>query len=165
VKLIKTDPSYFAIAEAAQALGQSGSPQAYDELAGAVALESWQGTIQAGVLRGLAALKDPRALEAGLKYATPGNANAVRAAAFQLLAEVGKGNDRALDTLLSALKEKSFQIKFNVVQALGKLGDPRAIPVLEELAKSPDIPAFGKQMIAGTVNQIKNSKQQEEKKD
>jgi len=165
VKIINTDPSYFAIAEAARALGQSGSPEAYDVLAESLKLESWQGTIRAGVLGGFAALKDPRALEAGLKYATPGNPSSLRNAAFQILAEAGKGNDRALETLLSALKEKSFQARFNAVQALAKLGDQRAIPVLEELAKSSDIPAFAKQIIVGAINQIKNAKPKEAQKE
>jgi HEAT repeat protein len=163
VKIINTDPSYFAIAEAARALGQSGSPQAYDVLAGALKLESWQGTIRAGVLGGFAALKDPRALEAGLKYATPANPASLRNAAFQILGEAGKGNDRALETLLSVLKEKLLQTRFNALHAIGKLGDQRAIPALEELAKSSDIPAFGKQIITGAINQIKNPKKEGQK--
>ncbi len=163
VKIINTDPSYFAIAEAAKALGQTGSPRAYDILEGALKLESWQGTIRAGVLGGFAALKDPRALEAGLKYATPENPSSLRIAAFQILTEVGKGNDRALDAFLSVLKEKSFQARFASVQALAKLGDQRAIPALEELARSSDIPAFAKQIIAGAINQIKNAQKEGQK--
>jgi len=165
VKIINTDPSYFAIAEAARALGQSGAPQAYDVLAAAMKMPSWQSTIQAGALGGLAGLKDPRALEAGLKYSMPGNPTSLRAASFQVLAEIGKGNDRALDTLLSALKEKSLQIRFTALQALGKLGDPRAIPALEELQKAPDTPAFARPIVTGTINQIKNQKKEGEKKD
>ena len=163
VKIINNDPSYFAIAEAAKALGQSGAPAAYDALADAMKLESWQGTIRAGVLGGFASLKDPRALDIALKYASPANPANVRAAAFQVLAEVGKGNDRALDALLSALKEKSLNVRFNAVQALGQLGDPRAIPALEEMAKSPDVPGFGKQIITGAINQIKNAKREGQK--
>src|SRR5262249_60067245 len=125
IKIMNTDPSYFAVAEAARALGQTGSPQAYDVLAAGMKLESWQGTIRAGVLGGLTELKDPRALEAGLKYSTPNNSNNLRVAAFQVLGETGKGNDRALEALLSALKEKSMQERFNAVQALSKLGDQR----------------------------------------
>ena len=163
VKIINSDPSYFAIGEAANALGQCGSPQAYDVLAGALKLESWQGTIRAGVLGGFAALKDPRALEAGLKYATPANPSTLRTAAFQILTEAGKGNDRVLETFLSALKEKSPQARFAAVQALAKLGDQRAIPALEELAKSTDLPAFAKQIITGAINQIKNAKKEGQK--
>jgi HEAT repeat protein len=162
VKIINSDPSYFAIAEAAKALGQSGSPKAYDVLADAMKLESWQGTIRAGVLGGFAALKDPRALDIALKYASPADPTNLRAAAFQVLAEIGKGNDRALEALLSALKEKSLNVRFNAVQALGQLGDPRAIPALEEAAKSSDIPAFARQIITGAINQIKNAKPKEQ---
>jgi aminopeptidase N len=158
IKIINTDPSYFAIAEAARALGQSGSPQAYDALAGALKLESWQGTIRAGVLGGFAALKDPRAIEVGLKYATPANPSNLRNAAFQILAEEGKGNDRVLEMFLSVLKENSIQARFAAVQGLAKLGDKRAIPALEELARGSDLPAFGKQIIIGAINQIKNAK-------
>lgn len=163
IKIINNDPSYFAVAEAARALGHSGSPRAYDALAGAMKLESWQGTIRAGVLGGLAALKDPRALEAGLKYAAPGNPANLRNAAFQILVDAGKDNDRVLETLLSALKEKSFQSRFNALQALVKLGDRRAIPALEEASNAPDIPAFARQLIEGAINQIKNARPKEEK--
>lgn len=164
VKIINSDPSYFAIAEAAKALGQSGSPQAYDVLAEAMKLESWQGTIKAGVLGGFAALKDPRALDIALKYASPPNPANLRAAAFQVLAEIGHGNDRALEALLSALKEKSPNVRFSAVQALGQLGDPKAIPALEELAKSSDIPAFARQIVSGAIYQIRNEKPRDEKK-
>jgi aminopeptidase N len=155
IKIMNTDPSYFAVAEAARALGQTGSPQAYDVLAAAMKLESWQGTIRAGVLGGLAELKDPRALEVALRYSTPGNSSNLRNAAFQLLAATGKGNNRALEALLSVLKEKSSQAKFSAVEALSKLGDQRAIPALEELGKSPDIPTFGKAVIAGAIEKIR----------
>lgn len=158
IKLINTDPSYFAVAEAARALGQSGSPEAYDVLIGAMKTESWQDTIRAGVLGGLGALKDPRGLEAGLKYASPPYPTSLRTAAFQVLAEAGKASDRALEILTSALKEKSFQIKFAAIQALAKLGDKRAIPALEEMLNSPDLPGFGKPIITGAINQINDAK-------
>jgi aminopeptidase N len=157
IKAMNSDPSYFAVAEAARALGQTGSPKAYDVLTTALNLESWQGTIRTGVLGGLAELKDARTLESALKYSTPGNPSNVRSAAFQLLAEIGKGNDRAFEALISVLKDKSLQSRFNAIEALAKLGDQRAIPALEELARSSDIPAFGKSIIAGAIEKIRNS--------
>jgi HEAT repeat protein len=81
----------------------------------------------------------------------------VRSAAFQLLAETGKGNDRVFETLLSALREKSLQTRFNAIEALAKLGDQRAIPALEELARSSDFPAFGKGVIAGAIEKIRKA--------
>jgi aminopeptidase N len=165
VKTINSDPSYFAVAEAAKALGQTGSPQAYPTLEAALKLESWHSTIRAGVLGGLAALKDPRTLDVGLNYSAEANPQELRIAAFRILGEMGKGNDRALQALLSALKEKSVQIQFGAVQALAKLGDERAIPALEEASKGADLPAFGKLMITGAINQIRSQNKQPEKQE
>src|SRR6185369_4752886 len=165
IKTINTDPSYFAVAEAAKALGQTGSPQAYATLEASLKLESWHSTIRAGVLGGLAALKDPRTIDVGLKYSTESNPSELRNAAFRILGEMGKGNDRALQALLSALKEKSSQIQIGAVQALAKLGDERAIPALEEASKSSELPAFGKLIITGAIHQIKAQNKQSEKQD
>jgi aminopeptidase N len=165
IGITKTDPSYFAVVEAARALGESGSPRAYGTLLALLKQDSWQDTIRGGAIRGLAELKDPRSLDVALKYAAPGQSTAVRAAAFELLAEVGKGKDRALEILTAALKETSRQISFSAVRALGALGDQRAIPALEEFAKRPDLPPYAKPMITMTVNRLKNAaKQNQEKK-
>ncbi|HKP86382.1 MAG TPA: M1 family aminopeptidase [Blastocatellia bacterium] len=163
IKMIRSDPSYFVIAEAARALGQSGSPLAYDALASALKLDSWQDTIRAGVLEGLVALKDPRSLTIGFKYAAPNTKPALRRAAFQLIASGGKGDGRAIETLLAATKDRSLQARFNAVQALVMLGDARAIPVLEELAKSPELSAQFKQAINNAIEKIKNPQKPEEK--
>ncbi len=164
VKIINSDPSYFAISEAATALGQTGAPQAYALLTETLKQESWNGTIRAGAISGLAALGDPKALEIGMKYAAPGNPASVRGAAFKLLASAGKGNKQALDVLISALEEPSLQVKFNALQAIQATGDPRALPALEKLAKSDDLPGFARGFVMNVINQIKNPKKAEEKK-
>jgi aminopeptidase N len=165
ISITKTDPSYFVIVEAARALGQSAAPQAYDSLLALLNQDSWQDTIRGGAMRGLAELKDPRALDTAVKYAAPGNLAGVRGPAFELLAEIGKGNDRTLGILTAALKEPSRQILFSAVQALGTLADPRSIPALEEFAKRPDFPSFARQMVNMTISRIKNAaKQNQEKK-
>ncbi|HEX8088751.1 MAG TPA: M1 family aminopeptidase, partial [Blastocatellia bacterium] len=158
VGVINSDPSYFAIAEAATALGQTGAPKAFDVLSGALKLESWQGVIRAGVLSGLAALKDPRSLEMGLKYAAPSNPDNLRTAAFQVIAVTGRGDDRAFEVLVNVLKEKSPQARYFAIQALGTLGDARAIPALEEAAKSPELSGVFRQAINAAIAQIKNPK-------
>jgi aminopeptidase N len=127
-------------------------------------MESWQETVRAGALGGLAALKDPRALDIGLKYAAPGNPANLRVAAFSLLGELGKGDDRALQTLFAALKEQSIFIRFTAAQALGAIADARAVPVLEEMVKSGEMPEFAKRQISAIILQIKNTKKQDDKK-
>ncbi len=156
IKLMNSDPSYFAIAEAARALGQTGSPLAYDTLMNALKLDSWQDTIRAGALDGLVALKDPRSLAVGFKYAAPNNPFFLRQAAFQLIAGAGKGNDRAFETLRAATREKPIQARITAIQALVALGDARAIPMLEELAKSSELPDAIKQIINSGIGRMKN---------
>ncbi|HVG20486.1 MAG TPA: M1 family aminopeptidase [Blastocatellia bacterium] len=156
IGVINSDPSYFAIAEAATALGQSGATKAFEVLSDALKMESWQGTIRAGVLAGLAALKDPRSFEIGLKYAAPSNPDNLRASAFQVIATTGKGNDRAFEALVNVLKEKSPQARLFAIQALGTLGDARAIPALEEAAKSQNFPGPFKQVVDAVIVLIKN---------
>jgi aminopeptidase N len=159
--IINSDPSYYAVAEAAKALGQTGAPGAFDTLTALLKQDSWQETIRGGALNGLAALKDPSALEIGLKYAAPGNRASLRGTAFLMLANIGKGNDQVLKTLTDALKEPAPQILFSAVQSIGVLGDPRAAPALEELLKNlpPGIPeGIAKQFVGGLINQLKNKK-------
>ena len=122
----------------------------------ALKTDSWQNTIQGGVLKGLAALKDSRSFEIALKFTAPGNPMEMRAQAFMLLAETGKGKDQALEILTAALKDPSLQIKFSALQALMVLSDPRAIPAIEALAKTPGLPAFATQFITSAINQLKN---------
>jgi aminopeptidase N len=155
--LIKTDPSYFVVSSSANALGQTGDPRAYQILMDTMGRDSWGETIRGGALRGLGALKDPHALEIGLKYARPGNPEAIRGPALMVLAEVGKGNDEVLGILTAALKEQSEQVVFSALQAIGTLGDRRAVPALEELSHRPDLAGIGfaQQFIAGVINRLK----------
>ena len=164
ITTIKNDQSYLTIAESAKALGQTGSPLAFEVLADTIKQESWQGTVRAGVISGLAALRDARAIDIGLKYAQPGNPPAVRIASIELLSQVGKGNDKAYEMFVSALKDSSLQIRFSAVQALGLLGDARAIPALEEMARAGDLPSFAQNVIMFTIARIRNASKQEEKK-
>ena len=155
ISLTRNDPSYFVVADSAAALGQTRAPAAYDVLVGLLGQSSWQDTIRSGALRGLAALKDPRAMALAFKYAAPGNQLGMRAVALTLLAQNGKGNDRVFETLVSALNEPSEQIVVAAMQALGILGDPRGIPALEELEKKPDFPGEARQFVEQEIARIK----------
>jgi aminopeptidase N len=165
INLINTDESYFVVSYAASALGQSGSPKAFDALAAAMKMDSWDETIRVGVLRGLTWLKDPRALDIAFKFSSSENHGALRMAAFPLLAVFGKGNDRAFQILKTALTERSQQIRLAAVQSLGAIGDARALPLLEELSKSPELPPQGRQAIAIAIGQIKLATRHQEQKD
>lgn len=157
--IIKTDQSYYVVAEAAKALGQTEATGAYEALTDLLKQDSWQDTLRAGAFNGLAALNDPRALEIGLKYAAPGNRDRLRGMAFQMLATAGKGNEQVLKVLTEALKESSTQILSSALQSLAKMGDARAVPALEDFLKNfpSDIADGGvKQYIGELINQLKN---------
>ncbi len=90
------DQSYEVIGEAALALGQTKSSDAYGALIKLIDEQSWHDTIRASGLAGLAALGDKRALELGFKFVAAGNQPAVRAAALSLLGAIGKDDPRTL---------------------------------------------------------------------
>ena len=158
---IATDRSYVAVAEAALALGQTGSPLAFGVLAKAANQHSWQDTIREGALRGLIALKDARSVDLGIRYAVPGNSAGVRGLAFQLLGEVGKGNDRALSALSEALTETPT-IAVDAIQPLGRLGDPRAIRALEEFVQRDDAWPSARQLANTVINRLRDAARQTE---
>lgn len=162
LNLIKSDRSYFVVAEAAKALGRTRSPQAYDALIATLAEPSWQDTIRAGALTGLALLKEARSLDFAFQYSKPGHALTVRGAALLLLGKAGQGNERAIETLTSALTEPSAQVRYFAAQALGELGDERAIPVLEEAVKKENT-TFVRQWISYAITQIKQAARQKAK--
>ena len=158
---INNDPSYQVVGESAKALGLTGAPSAYDALVGLLKQDSWQDNLRAAALNGLGNLKDSRSLDLGFKYAAPGNTPSVRGAALALIGTLGKGNDRALEVLTAGLKEPSLPVVFNAVQAIAQLGDPRAVPALEDFLKHlpGGVPAGAVvPFIQGIINQLKNAK-------
>ena len=121
--------------------------------------------MRAGAISGLASLKDPRAIDIGLKYIAAGNPVPVRVASIELLSQTGKGNEKAFEMLVVAIKDPSLQIQFTAIQALGSLGDERAIPHLEALVKADRLPSFGRNVINFTISRIRSANKPEEKKD
>ena len=70
--------------------------------------------------------------------------------------------------LAAALKDHSLLIVFNAVQALGTLGDQRAIPLLQDLENNPPAGAprgAVQQTVNEVINHIKNADKTGEKKD
>jgi aminopeptidase N len=158
IKIIQTDQSDFAVADAARALGLTDSPKAYEPLLAATKMTSWQGTVRAAAIAGLASLRDPRSMDLALQYAAPGNSFELRSQAVTLLGAIGQANPKAFDLLVATLKEKaaSMQLKFSALNAIVSLGDARAIPVLEEIAKEPGLPPFAVSFITNSIQQLKN---------
>ncbi|HEX8738300.1 MAG TPA: M1 family aminopeptidase [Pyrinomonadaceae bacterium] len=148
-----SDQSYTVVGNAASALARTKNEKAYDSLLKLVNTESWHGRLRAAGLNGFAELADKRALDLGIKYAADKNQSpGVRNAALNVVANAGKGDERAFPIIFErfkkALEGSDFQGIFNGMQAFIKLADPRgqqAFDLMREKFKNQ--PQF-----AGTIN-------------
>lgn len=162
-EIIRTDSSYYAIGEAAKALGNGGGAGAYETLSSLLEMKSDKDVVRSSALAGLANLGDKRGLDVALKYCAAPFPETVRAAGLQAALRLGKGNDAAREQifqlLLTALRSTNTQLKVTAISSIGQFGDARAIPALEESIRNEvDLGAaapFIKQFVAQTIAQIK----------
>jgi aminopeptidase N len=134
-----SDQSYATIQAAALALGATKSPIAYDALNKLLEAPSWRDSIRASALKGLTALGDRRALDAGLRYAAPGNRAQVRVAAIGLLGATGKNDARVFPLVSSALNHavatSNSSMRNAAAEALVGLGDQRGVELFDQVLK------------------------------
>lgn len=140
-----SDRSYATTRAAARALGATKSPKAYEALRALISVPSWQDTIRASALKGLAELGDVRALDLGLLYVSADNSDEVRLAALALLGSVGKDDPRVFPIVsaafTNAVTSGSTMSTDATAKVLVELGDPRAFQVFQtarNVAKRPE---------------------------
>ena len=140
------EPSYFVEAAAANALGKTNVPGAYESLLPLLDRASWNETIRMGVFAGLGALGDLRCVETLTSWldrskpqdARMGAANGLRVLATTRRIE-GEAQVRAVDALIAALDDPWELVVYSTIGALAAWGDQRAIPALRRLVdRSPD---------------------------
>lgn len=123
------DQSYTVIDAAANALGATKSPAAYDQISRLLDQNSWRDRIRIAALNGLSATGDKRAMELGFKYTDKSFAPNIRTAALGVLAETGKGDQRIFPLVFENFKKSLDSSDFNGIFSgfisLIKLGDPR----------------------------------------
>lgn len=136
LKGMAANPDPMAAAAALQSLGRLKAPGAYDMLVKALGAQSFRETIASGALAGLGELGDMRAfpiVKARTAYGTPeGERNAAVLALAQLAANA-KQPELALPVLQEmVLHDPLITTRITATRALGILGDPAAIPALEQ---------------------------------
>lgn len=134
-KIATGDPAFRVRNAAMQSLAQLKAPNAFEILSAGVQSDSPDNTTRRAALRALGTLGDDRAVPILLAQSMPGVPIDVRSAAISSLGAVGKGNREVTRALVSYLDEPRIS-KFSTVFALGRHGDPDAIPALEKLLKS-----------------------------
>ncbi len=136
----REDASYFVCAASAHALGKTRDPRALEVLVTLRERRSWNGTIEAGAVRGLAELADERAFEPVLAASAPGHDEGLRRAAVAALGRVGElvetKRGAAVDALMALLDDDAFLVQLAAISALEGLGDARALGALDRLARS-----------------------------
>jgi HEAT repeat protein len=133
---------YIAAEAAYVTLGAQREEAPLEMLLSAARQPSFNGIVQGGALRGLAASRRPEAVDMLLQSVRFGATSIyVRPSAVAALAEIGKGlelreRERVVDTLVDLLRDPHYRIALAAVRGLGVVGAPEAIPALEVFARS-----------------------------
>jgi aminopeptidase N len=125
------DASYLVEAEAAKALGKTRQGAVLEPLVDLLERPSWFEVIRAGVIDGLAALRDDRALPHLLARVRYGHPQRARRAAILALPKLSSDR-RTRETLELLLDDADPIVRIDVVRALGEVGDTKARPALRE---------------------------------
>ena len=132
------DASYFVTAEALASLGMARANGAFETLTAHLEVPSWQDTIAAGALRGLAELGDERAVPSLLRCVGDDRPTWLREAALQAIPRLHATLDRRfaalVDVVVRALDDPLHDIRRVAIATAGKLGDPAARGVLARIA-------------------------------
>ncbi len=138
IETAREHPSYFVRASALASLGRTRDSRGFDVLAAAVGETTWNGTVEAGAVLGLAELADVRAIPLIADAARPQRSEGLRRAAVVALGRVGalveEGRKRVADELETLLDDSGFLVALEAVAAAETLGDSRLLPVLDRLA-------------------------------
>ena len=136
----KREPSYFVRAATLTSLGKTRVEGALDILTEAVRTTSWNGTIEAGAVRGLAELADPAATERIVEATRLGGDEGLRRAAVAALARQGQlvadARARVVDVLQALLDDPMFLVQLAAIAAAESLEDARLVGTLDRLSRS-----------------------------
>jgi aminopeptidase N len=153
------EQSYFVLADAAVALGKTGSEKAFPALQAALAVPSWNEVVRVGVLNGLAELGDARGADLAADYAGAGKPWHARPAAIAALGKLAGKAPKALDALHSLAQSEEadqFTLRMAVVGALGEAKNPASIQVLGRLGKTA-VDGRIKRAVAEAIGQVESA--------
>ncbi len=135
-----SDVSYFVRASALASLGKTRDASALEVLSGALRERTWNGTVEAGAVRGLGELADPRTLDRIIEAARAGNDEGLRRAACGALGRLGElvsdARTRVVDALNVLLDDSMFLVVLAAIAAAESLEDSRLLGTLDRLARS-----------------------------
>jgi aminopeptidase N len=161
--LAQGDASYYVEAEAAAGLGKTRSAEGFDALRQASDTPSWNEVIRSGVFRGLADLKDERAIPLLIGFTPYGQPPEARYAAIRALGNLGGEKDPApeeiVDTLVALLDEDALRTRLAVLDALQSLGSPQPLPALQRL-RQQTLDGRVKRRVEEVIESIRSGRKQ-----
>lgn len=132
------DASYYVEAEAAHAQGVLKTASAFEHIVAALDRPSWNDVLQMHALSGLGELRDPRAVPVALEWSMYGKGLWARQGAVLALGKLATLSDHRheiVDHLSTLLSDPLLRVREYAAQALGRIGDPSAIPALQRAAE------------------------------
>jgi aminopeptidase N len=157
--LEKSDASYFVEGEAARSLGKTRDPRAWDGLVKVRERPSHQEAIRCGAIDGIVATRDERALKLLVDETRLGLPMASRRAATAALGEL-EGKREARERLEDLIDDPDFRIRHEAALQLGRLGDAKAIPLLERIPSRKDEDGRVKRRARESVRKLGEGKPQ-----
>ena len=130
--------------QAAQDLGETGDARAVEPLI--EALKDENGAVRLEATCSLGTIGDARAVEPLIEVLDNGSSDARDCAAYGL----EKIGNASVESLILALKDKGFNVRYSASEILGDIGDVRAIEELSNVAlndENSDVRAAAKEAL------------------
>lgn len=135
-ELASGDPSYFVRGSAIIALARSAGPAALPAIQSMLAQDAWQDQLRASAVNALGFVDMPEAYTTLLNYIKPPINQNTRTTAIAMLQRKAKGHEAELAKALEPLlNDPFFQVRAQVADVLGRLGQASSLPALEARAK------------------------------
>jgi len=137
--VVGDEESPYVVARAIRALGELKCEKAKRAITKALSRDSHNEVIRQAALDALVTLEAEESLKTVARYTSAGKPRRARPSAISAVGRLGKWmdkKDRPREMLVELLKDPSRRVRSATVDALGELGDPKAIDDLERFAKT-----------------------------
>ncbi len=127
----ETDSSYLVLASCITAMESVDSTGAFDFARRYVDMKSYRDIARRAALGVFRNLRDPRAVQYAVTYASPGNAMDIRTLSVGILGEVGVGDPAARLLVERLVQHEDPALRVSAIRALGMWGDEKAKAAIE----------------------------------
>lgn len=137
--VVGDEESPYVVARAIRALGELKCEKAKRTITRALSRDSHNEVIRRAALDALVNLEAEESLKTVARYASAGRPRSARPSAISAIGRLGKWmdkKDRPREILVELLEDPSRRVRSATVDALGELGDPKAIDDLQRFAKT-----------------------------